>query len=356
MKICSYCGVSSNCLGCAVCNAPYCNRDCQFNDWQTHRTICGTENHTIAGKFDTKEHKDAVVVSKHVRIIWDGSVPENKARMETNKDKKRIYLRLNRKTSAVYLVKRLNKIEKRRHEQGSAFWEVKKRETKPRDKSPIRTVPAKPIEGNEQSLLSALEIAYRKSKKDPRSLSQTFDQILSQQKRQSVDFANDILKLRTLADMRFWDRIDNLRLSNKDPITKEMEKIRNQIYYWIFDQLFEDVSVEFGELSGYVQEIVKEKSYNVKWTIATDPVSGRIRTGFRFHFHGKLATWMTPMYLNDIHLLMENYIVQRLGKGIDEDIFESIAMDITNFPPVWQPTDSQKDVKEFHIYYPETIF
>jgi hypothetical protein len=334
-----------------VCSAPYCSRDCQVDDWQGHRTICSHDNPTIGGKFDTKEYTDAIVVSKHVRIIWDSTVPENKARMETNKDKKRIYLHMNRNTSAVYLAKRLNKIEKRRHEQGNAFWEVKKRETKPRDKSPTRPELTKPSEGNEQSLLSALQSAYRKSKKDSQSLRQTFDRILSEQKRQSVDFANDIQQLYKQIDARFF-ALAKMPGSTGDYATKELMKIRNRIDYWFLDQVFEDVSVEFGELSKYIQPPIKKESYNVKWANSPVTTDGRKLRGFRFHFHGKIYPWM-PSNIWDFVGVNMAYLQERLGKTLDEDIVDLLESEIVNFLEAWRSKDLKKDVNEFDIYYPQ---
>lgn len=398
---CIACGKASS-FHCSACQTPYCSVACQKQDWAIHQTEC-----TIDGKFDNPEYKNALAVSKHVRIIWDSKVDKNKKRRETNKQKKRIYLRLNPSSDAKYVVKLLSKIETQRHAQGESFWETKTRQkrdvspTRPRESRLWKTVqpgysseeelpkpipsptlilpPSRPESGemtmSEEQVnqkakiaLGTLEKAYQKSKKNPKALYETFDSVLRKYLSEPAILSHNESKnvffhlLVLLADRKEQTRIKFEELEFKDrdqgltKLTDEtkakqsevkvLEKIFQQIHFWIFDQIFKDISVIFGD-SNEILDKIKENSYNVN--TATDLNFRGSYADLQYHLHGTQSIWMDPFM--EQFRLMEEYgsiifawVKQRLAVGEEwnEEIAEEVGNALLQEPPL----------RDFDVYFP----
>jgi hypothetical protein len=84
----------------------------------------------IGGKFSTKEYKRAKIVSSHIRIILDESIPKNERRVEVDKVKKRIYLRLNPLTDDSYRTHAIAETERHAPELFQAAQSIPKEEYK----------------------------------------------------------------------------------------------------------------------------------------------------------------------------------------------------------------------------------
>jgi hypothetical protein len=276
-------------LACGACQAPYCGQTCQIQDWPVHSSECN-----ISGKFSEAEYKKAIVVSKHVRIIWDKSVGKNKKRRETNKEKKRIYLRLNPQSDAKYIINLLSKIEQQRHAQGDAFWSVQKRQK--RDTSPARPIvpvsPAPPAlavvpqAATTQSVLAELQKAYKKSLKQPKPLYDAFNKVL--QRHQTPMLAELLPLLETQIGQATYEKGVTMKESKE---AKVLDRIREQLIFWVFDQVFQDISVTTNPIEPLVNlEKAKADSYNVA-VVVLENFRSKKWNSTEWHLKGKIEQW-----------------------------------------------------------------